>query len=560
MSGEQPDSIRPSLSGAAPVTPIPPSRWRLSMQGRLALGVLVAGLPLLAAAIWQASGTAARCQLLVLGILSLGLGLVTTTWAYRPLSGLAARARQLAGLRQDSRHLLGLFRRDAAGDRMMSLALDRIEQSLQEIQSLNRIGSMVASNDDFPAILQAIAEQAVALLGADAGLIGRWDAERELFQDIAACNLPIMFPDREFGSRDSLSSQVAHSGQILYVSDYQNYPFRLKELDRFRFRAALGVPLLVGDECKGALVALSVDPDRQFSDRDGQLLLAFASQAAAVFDKARLHQLALEQLSALAQVKEELARESQELERALTDMVRVQEEERARIAADVHDGVVQLMVGSLCELQAAMAHFPEAPESARQKQARARDLIRDSIIELRRVIFDLRPITLDSAGLVPAVLSLAEELEGLSGMTIRVSTVGSPCRFRSETEINAYRIVQEALSNALKHSGALSVNVGIRFAEENLEITVSDDGRGFSIPETASSHGDRAGLIGMRERARSLGGKLFISSDGQAGTVVRAVIPCRPATRDERVGPLDMVPQPIPSPEKDRETAERAQG
>ncbi len=531
MSGQSRDSLRPSPSGSAPATPLPSSRWRLSTQGRLALGVLVASLPLLIAAVWRSSAT--LWQLLALGILCIGLGLATTAWAYRPLSALAARARHLAGLRHDSRHVLGLVRRDPAGERMMALALDRIEQSLQEIQSLNRIGLMVASNDDFATILQAIAEQAVALLGADAGLIGRWDAEKELFQDIAACNLPIMFPDREFGTRDSLSSQVAHSGKVLYVSDYQSYPFRLKELDRFRFRAALGVPLIVGEECKGALVALSVDPDRQFTDRDGQLLLAFASQAAAVFDKARLHQLALEQLSALAQVKEELAMESQELERALTNMVRVQEQERARIAADVHDGVVQLMVGSLCELQAAMAHLPESLELVQQKQFRARDLLRDSITELRRVIFDLRPITLDSAGLVPAIHSLAEELEGVSGVAIKTTTAGSPCRLPSDIEINAYRIAQEALNNALKHSGATSVKVAIRFSADNLEIAVSDDGRGFSIQETASSYGNRAGLIGMRERARSLGGRLFISSDDRDGTLVRAVIPCRPAARDD---------------------------
>ncbi len=543
MRGELPDAARPSLLGAGPGTPPPRPGWRLSMKGRLALGVLVASLPMLSAALWLASGSAARWRLAVIGVLSIALGLAAIAWAYGPLSELAARARRLAGLRQDAQPVLGILRRDPAGDRMMSLALDRIEQSLQEIQSLNRIGQMVASNDDFPEILRAIAEQAVALLDADAGLIGRWDSEKELFQDIAACNLPIMFPDREFGTRDSLSSQVAHSGQILYVSDYQNYPFRLKELDRFRFRAALGVPLMVGDGCKGALLALSVDPDRQFTDRDGQLLLAFASQAAAVFEKARLHQQTLEQLSALAQVKEELARESQELERALTNMVRVQEEERARIAADAHDGVVQLMVGSLCELQAAMAHLPESPDVVQQKSARARDLIRDSITELRRVIYDLRPITLDTAGLVPAVLNLAEELEEVSGVTITVSTVGSSCRFPPEIEINAYRIVQEALNNALKHSEALSVTVGVRFAEANLEITVSDDGRGFSVQETTSSYGDRAGLIGMRERARSLGGRLFISSDGQAGTVVRALLPCRPAARNDGPEPSGATPE-----------------
>jgi two-component system sensor histidine kinase DegS len=95
----------------------------------------------------------------------------------------------------------------------------------------------------------------------------------------------------------------------------------------------------------------------------------------------------------------------------LANLVKVQEEERARIAADVHDGVVQMMVGSLCEVQAAMAHASKAGplETIQEKQERARGLIRDSIAELRRVIFDLRPITLDAAGLVPAIQSLEED-------------------------------------------------------------------------------------------------------------------------------------------------------
>jgi signal transduction histidine kinase len=352
-----------------------------------------------------------------------------------------------------------------------------------------------------------------------------------VFRDVAACNMPIMFPGREFSRRDCLASQASGSEQVLFVEDYSSYPYRLRELDRFRFRAAMGVPMMARGECKGSLVLLSVDPDRVFTPRDGDVVATFASQAGAAFEKARLYRIALDQLEALTQAREQLAQESKELERALSNMVRVQEEERSRIAADMHDGVVQMMVGSLCELQAAMAHFPDEGEMVGAKHEKARALIRDSITELRRVIFDLRPITLDVAGLVPAVESLVEDLQQMYAPRLEFHLDGTPCRFPPEVEIGAYRIIQEALNNALKHSDAASVEINTRFLNGMLQIRVSDDGKGFSLEEASSIYGKNAGLIGMRERARSLGGKLTVSSLPGRGTVVSTEIPCRPRGR-----------------------------
>jgi signal transduction histidine kinase len=507
------------------------------MRGKLVLSVLAAALPLAAVATHFAWDTPARWWVLAGALLATSTGCAVASWAYQPINRLTDRARRLAGLPQDTQRLFGLLRTDLRGDEMVSDSLDKIEHSLQEIQALNRIGRMVASDATLPEILHAIVEEAVSLLHVDAGIVGLWDEERQVFRDLTACNLPIIFPDREFGARDSLASQVAATRRVIFVNDYMHYPLRIKELDRLQLRAALGVPLMVGEVCKGSLVVQTVVPQRRFTHRDGQLLLTFAGQAAAAFEKARLHKLALDQLKALTRARAALAKESAELERALSNMVRLQEKERARIAADVHDGVVQTMVGGLCELQAAMAHLATDPQFVEAKQERARDLLRDSITELRRVIYDLRPITLDTAGLVPAIENLKEDLDKIAGTAIRLSVIGSACRFAPETEIGIYRIVQEAVNNAIKHAEASDVQVVLRFGDGELVVQVSDDGAGFSLQATAPLDGDHAGLIGMQERARSLGGKLVVSSHAGEGTVVRAVIPCRPVPR-ERSAPL----------------------
>jgi signal transduction histidine kinase len=412
--------------------------------------------------------------------------------------------------------------------------LDQIEQSLQEIRGLNRIGQLVTSNADLERILSAIVEEAVALLRADAGIIGYWDPAQEVFHDVAACNLPVMFPGREFRARESFSSQVAQTGQVIFLEDYSTYPYRVPELERFQLRATLGAPLMVDGQSRGAVVVQSVDRKRRFTPREGELLATFASQAGAAFEKARLYQLAVDQLEELRQARAELAQESTELEQALAAMVRVQEEERSRIAADVHDGVVQMMVGSLCELQAAMAHFPNELEMVEAKQHRTRELIRDSITELRRVIFDLRPITLDAAGLVPAVEKLVEDLQSVFESRLELQVHGKPCRFSSDVEIGAYRIIQEAVNNALKHAGAASVVINTQFANDTLQITVTDDGQGFSVDQATSPHSKSAGLIGMRERARSLGGELSVASIAGQGTTVTVEIQCRPHRRVNR--------------------------
>jgi signal transduction histidine kinase len=519
----------------------PDAPLRLSMRGKLVLSVLAAALPLAAVTGYFAWDTPARWWVLAGALLATSAGCAIASWAYQPIYRLTDRARRLAGLPQDTQRLFGLLRTDVRGDEMVSDSLDTIEHSLQEIQALNRIGQMVASDATLPEILHAIVEEAVALLHVDAGIVGLWDEERQVFRDLTACNLPIIFPDREFGARDSLASQVAATRRVIFVNDYMHYPLRIRELDRLQLRAALGVPLMVGDVCKGSLVVQTLDPERHFTHRDGQLLLTFASQAAAAFEKARLHKLALDQLEALTRARAALAQESAELERALSNMVRLQEEERARIAADVHDGVVQTMVGSLCELQAAMAHVAADRQLVASKQERARDLLRDSITELRRVIYDLRPITLDTAGLVPAIENLREDLEEIAGIAIGFSVIGSPCRFGPEVEIGVYRIVQEAVNNAIKHAAAGEVQVVIRFGEGELVVQVTDDGSGFSVQEAASPYGDHAGLIGMQERARSLGGRLTVSSQTGEGTLVKAVIPCHPAPRERPTSLLEQL-------------------
>jgi two-component system sensor histidine kinase DegS len=254
-------------------------------------------------------------------------------------------------------------------------------------------------------------------------------------------------------------------------------------------------------------------------------LETFANQAGAALEKISLYEIAVKQLDALTRAKEELAAEGFELERALSNMVQVQENERARIAADMHDGVVQAMVGSLYELQAIMAQNEKGSEKIQKKLGEVRGLIQETIVELRRVIFNLRPLTLDLAGLAPAVEQLAEECARVANYRPHVQIIGIPVRFLEQAETAAYRIIQESLNNVVNHANASKVDVSIVFSDDFVDISVVDDGKGFVIKDESATEIGHAGLIGMRERARSVGGHLQIHSSSDQGTRILAHIP-----------------------------------
>lgn len=510
----------------------PTPKPRLSFRAKLVLATLGTVLPLLLLTLWLFRGYSNLWLVWVGGLLSLVLGLILVHWAAGPISSLSLRAKSLAGMKIGHRRFFGLISTEPPWDQAMSTALDEIMRSLSEIQALSRISLLITSDQGLESILGGIVEEAVKLLSADAGIIGLWDAEKQVFQDVVACNLPIAFPGREFGGTDSFTSQVAKTGRVIFLDDYENYPYRIKELECYQFHATLGTPLMVKGESKGAITVLSTDPACRFTYRDGQLLSTFANQAGAALEKIRLYQIAVDQLEALTLTKEQLAAERQELERAFANMVQVQENERARIAADIHDGVVQSMIGGLYEIQAAMVQFPEAPEKVKAKQEKARNLLKESIFELRRVIYDLRPLTLDRAGLAPAVEQLAEEFEQIANLRPRVHISGTPYRFSSQAETAAYRVVQESLNNAYKHARATNVEVVLRFSTDLIEITIADNGKGFQLEDIASEDGKRAGLIGMKDRARSVGGNLNITSAAGEGTEIAVVIPRTPPERD----------------------------
>lgn len=199
-----------------------------------------------------------------------------------------------------------------------------------------------------------------------------------------------------------------------------------------------------------------------------------------------------------------------------------QEEERRRLARELHDDTVQSLIALDQRAQLAQHAAAQASPLTRTRLADVRAMTSDLIENIRRVIRAMRPIYLEDLGLLPAIEMLARDVEAAGAVPVGFSVSGPVRRLPAPQEIGLYRIVQEALSNASRHARAHSITVPVTFTEHDLLIRVSDDGQGFTPPDrlSALSQDGHFGLMGMHERAELIGAQLQIHSSPGQGTTI----------------------------------------
>ena len=206
-----------------------------------------------------------------------------------------------------------------------------------------------------------------------------------------------------------------------------------------------------------------------------------------------------------------------------------QEEERGRVARELHDGISQILVGIRYALDNARRRLERGDPRAAEPLSRGIDTLGDAITEVRRISRDLRPAVLDDLGLGPAIKTLVEEFEVRTGINSNFETVVFRNRLDNEAKIALYRIAQEALTNVERHAGATRIEVGLRGHRHGATLLIRDDGRGLSNTQSATSTG--LGLRNMQERMEQLGGKLVIrdakgaGGSGSGGTSIEATVP-----------------------------------
>jgi signal transduction histidine kinase len=202
-------------------------------------------------------------------------------------------------------------------------------------------------------------------------------------------------------------------------------------------------------------------------------------------------------------------------------------EERNRIAREMHDGLSQSLFGTSLELDVCRKRVMDHPAEVAGRLDHIQTVLVRSLGELRRYIHDLRPVSLNTLGLVGALNQRISEIAEPGGLSVRVYTDGEERPLPPGPEACLYRVAQEAVANVAKHADARRVVVLLHYGIAKVRLMVEDDGRGFDLLE-ASERGERDDCIGlksMRERVRSEGGTFNVSS-GDRGTIVEVVLPC----------------------------------
>ena len=199
------------------------------------------------------------------------------------------------------------------------------------------------------------------------------------------------------------------------------------------------------------------------------------------------------------------------------------EDERMRIARDMHDGPAQLLANLVLKAEIVERFLDHDPSLVRDELADFKAIVRIALEETRRLIFDLRPMTLDDLGLVPTVRNFLTDFERRWGIQCRFTLIGAERRLPREREAALFRILQEAVTNARKHAVASVVEVTVSMSARRVTVTVHDDGHGFDVAATeqTAARDGHLGLTSMRERAALEGALLDLVSGRDQGTTVR---------------------------------------
>lgn len=358
------------------------------------------------------------------------------------------------------------------------------------------------------------------------------EAKRPLVLEVARCTA---CPPGRDGADSYLTVMAplrsAPWGVVIQQSEAQ--AFSMLGASRLGLLAVTALLVLMGLVLSRGFARSVVGPIRELSDRAQRLHQGDLETPIAVEGDLEIHILATSLDAARQRIGSnlgELQRLNEDLERMVAELVNdaqrrvlvrrllaAGEEERRRIARELHDEISQLLTVVQLSLE-------RVPADGAGEVERARELLSKTQHEVHRIIYDLRPSLLDDLGLAAAVRWYADSYLARRGIDVGLE-IDDNLTLPSDVEITAFRIVQEIVTNVLRHSQAESVSIELFAAGGELVLAVEDDGVGFRPAERTEG----SGLVGMRERAALVGGRVEIDSEPGAGTSVRVTIPLPPA-------------------------------
>ena len=375
---------------------------------------------------------------------------------------------------------------------------------------LRRIIEITAEDLDLREVVRRVAALIIEAHAADVCFVHLVDDERGCLV-LAGATPPFdqLAGTIELAIGEGVAGWVAEHGRPLVVDDKWNDP-RYKYIPALRgedYASLVSLPMMRRGHRVVGVVNVHSKARRQHSDEELAVLSDVAGLLAGIVENARLYS--------------RLAEREAELERFAARTIELQELERRRVAADIHDGISQRLVSLWYHLSAADEAVAHSPDIVAAELASARELATAAMEEARRAIVGLRPAVLDDFGLGPGLESLAATVPGLH-VTVDVVATALP----AHVETALFRIAQEALQNVSKHAEATTVRVGLSTTAAGTRLVVADDGRGFDTDLARDERRPHSyGLVGMQERAALVGARVGVVSRPGEGTTVTVDVP-----------------------------------
>ena len=350
------------------------------------------------------------------------------------------------------------------------------------------------------------------------------------FRDMGSGDFTSQYSYPEKKSNNANTQVFVHDSPIVIWLQKETNPLNLNHIENITqfdglwqperdMLATSNIELLCPIKSRGELIgilALGVKKGGGYSQEDIEMITSMAGKAGIIVENARMFTI--------------LRQQQQQVQHLLNEAIQAQENERQRISADLHDSVAQWLAGASYQTQTVEALIPDTNGNDIRVQLNlVEETIDKSLTELRRVLVDLRPPSLDELGLSH---SLHQSLTSISsdGLTGYFHEEGDHTRLDPSVEITVYRVVQEALNNIRKHAEATKVDLYLSYNDDNIIVKIKDNGVGFDLTDTinnAISVGS-LGLLGMKQRVDMLGGTIDIQTRHGKGTTIILTLPVQP--------------------------------
>ena len=413
---------------------------------------------------------------------------------------------------------------------LVSLAADLslAQQRLDRLGFFYQVGQALVTNFDLNEFLTNTMQLAADVMDAAASSLMLIDEEKgDLVFEVSHGGGGDLLRRQRISIHEGIAGWVARHGKPTIANDARADPRFNSRVDvrtGFLTRSIAAAPLKIKGRTIGVLEVLNKYSGGGFDAEDLRLLVSIGAQAAIAIENARLY----------AGLREER-----------DHIIQAQEDVRRELARNLHDGTVQMLSAISMSIDHLQRLLELKPEAARSELGALRALVHQATREARMVLFELRPIILETQGLVPTLESYVSQLNEAEVFTVHFEPTVLPRQLDTKISGTIFLIVQEAVNNAKRHAAANNVWVTMSTAHETLTVQVRDDGRGFDVAAVAKNYERRGsfGMLNMRERARLIDSQLIIQSKTEPpnqGTVIALRVPL-PLPGDRGTGPASTV-------------------